>query len=275
MDTSHVYYPDDDTVKPRGSTYKIEISNEKFLQYFQRRKDIRSTSSTSSLKDALIDFTLEESPAHEENISPLSFPLADNNNAIALTRKSQRVKRTNTRYAENDDAHEIRAFAAKITSKSALKGANNNDWIKALKSETDMIFGGGTLIKENPTGVRGKDYHLIHSTMQLKIKLNDDGTINKYKARLCARGDMLAGRIPSDETYSPTIGALPFATVHQIAILDNMHTCSVDVVGAYLYEDYPETSTPIYLKMESHVAEAIGLDTHTTYRIKKVSIRTP
>jgi hypothetical protein len=35
--------------------------------------------------------------------------------------------------------------------------------------------------------------------MQLKLKLKDDGTIDKYKARLCARGDMLAGSV--EETY--------------------------------------------------------------------------
>ena len=132
-----------------------------------------------------------------------------------------------------------------------------------------MIFTGGTLVEETPSGIRGTDYHIIHSTMQLKIKLKDDGSVHKYKARLCARGDMLSGKTPDEETYSPTIGALSFAAVHQIAILDKMFTCSVDVVGAYLYENYPDSATPLYLKIEPHVAEALGLDPYKTYRIKK------
>lgn len=268
VDTHYVYYPDDDSIKPRGSTYKVEISNEKFLQYFQRRKDLRSTLSVS-IPDVMYDFSSKEKTLSEETLTPLSFPLAETDTITVPTRKSERIRRTNSRYTDNSDVLELRAFAAKITSKSALRGLNNDAWIKAFKSETDMIFNGGTLIEEQPTGVRGNDYHLIHSTMQLKIKLNDDGTINKYKARLCARGDMLAGITSSDETYSPTIGALSFATVHQIAILDNMHTCSVDVVGAYLYESYPDSAIPLYLKMEPHVAEALGLDPKATYRIKK------
>lgn len=48
-----------------------------------------------------------------------------------------------------------------------------------------------------------------------------------------------------------------------------MHTCSVDTVGAYLYEDYPDDATPLYLKLEDHIAVACGLPIGKTYRIKK------
>jgi hypothetical protein len=71
------------------------------------------------------------------------------------------------------------------------------------------------------------------------------------------------------ETYSPTISAMAHAVAHQIAILDSMHTCSVDTVGAYLYEDYPSDAKPLYLKIEPHVAEAMGFNPNATYRIKK------
>ena len=267
VDTQYVYYPDDDSVKPRGSTYKIEISDERFIHYFKRKKELRSPS--VSIPDALYDFSSQQTSQANVDLSPLAFPLAEISTSVIPTRKSQRLKRTNSKYTDNTDYLEVRALAAKLTSKSALKGLDNDKWIIAIKAETDMIFNGGTLVEEQPTGVRGIDYHLIHSTMQLKIKLNDDGTINKYKARLCARGDMLANKLSPEETFSPTIGALSFATVHQISVLDNMHTCSVDVVGAYLYESYPDSATPLYLKVEPHVSESLGLNPHSTYRIKK------
>ena len=270
VDTHHVYYPDDDTVKTRGSVYKVEISNEKFLQYFQRRKDIRTTNATT-IPTEILSFPPNEEPNAETNVPPLAFPLAsDDADPIPTIRKSSRIKRTNTRYNNSPNDHNrVTGLAAKITSKSALKGNDCEKWKEALSAETNMIFNGGTLVEETPAGIRGVDYHIIHSTMQMKIKLKDDGTVQKYKARLCARGDMLAGKTPDEETYSPTIGALSFAAVHQIAILDSMHTCSVDVVGAYLYENYPDSATPLYLKIEPHVAEALGLDPYKTYRIKK------
>ena len=124
-----------------------------------------------------------------------------------------------------------------------------------------------TLVPESPQGRYGIDYIIIHSTMQLKLKLLDDGTVDKYKARCCARGDMLQGTI--QETYSPTVSALAYALVHQISIIDAMKMISIDTVGAYLYEDYPTEATPLYLKLEPHVAEALGLPKEQTYRVKK------
>jgi hypothetical protein len=164
--------------------------------------------------------------------------------------------------------HAVQAYAAKVTSKRALSGTDQELWLAAIRAEIiDNLFGGGTLVAEQPTGRYGIDYKVIMSTLQLKIKLRDDMTIEKYKARLCARGDMLRGLI--DETYSPTISAMAHAVAHQLAIIDNMHTCSVDTVAAYLYEDYPSEAQPLYLKLEPHVAVALGLDPDTTYRIKK------
>ena len=159
------------------------------------------------------------------------------------------------------------AYAAKITTKRALAAADRDKWLEAIKLEIDQLFNGGTLVEETPTGVRGKDYIVIHSTMQLKLKLKQDMTVDKYKARLCGRDDMLSGLIA--ETYSPTISSLARATALQLAILDNMHTCIVDTVGAYLYQDYPDDATPLYLKLEPHVAEALSRDPNALYRIRK------
>jgi hypothetical protein len=121
----------------------------------------------------------------------------------------------------------VKAYAAKISSRRALEGIDKIKWQQAIGTEVqDSMVKTGTLFEEKPHGIKGTDYTLIRSTMQLKIKLNDDGTIEKYKARLCARGDMLAGSI--EETYSPTISALAYATALQIAIIDGKFTYTVD-----------------------------------------------
>ena len=72
----------------------------------------------------------------------------------------------------------VRAYAAKITSKRALRDPDREQWLDAIRKEViDNLFGGGTLVEEVPTGTYGIDYTVIHSTMQLKIKLRDDMTI--------------------------------------------------------------------------------------------------
>ena len=115
---------------------------------------------------------------------------------------------------------------------------------------------------EVPRGAR-----VVHSTMQLKLKRLANNEVDKYKARCCARGDQLAGEI--ELTYSPTISALAYAVVHQLSIIDDMKLCTIDTVGAYLYQDYPEDAEALFLKLEPAVAIACGLDPSQLYRVRK------
>ena len=103
--------------------------------------------------------------------------------------------------------------------------------------------------------------------MQLKKKQLQTGQIDKYKSRLCICGNELISQ--SYETFSPTISALAYATVHQISVIDRMHMCTVDTVGAYLYQDYPDSSIPLYMKLPSNLAKSIDLDPTIWYRIRK------
>ena len=48
-----------------------------------------------------------------------------------------------------------------------------------------------------------------------------------------------------------------------------MERAIMDVVGAYLYQDYPSDKEPIYLKLPLAVATALHLDPAATYRIKR------
>lgn len=152
------------------------------------------------------------------------------------------------------------------TVRTAQKRGDWDKWTECIIKEVQMLIDRGTLEKVDATSLL-KGSKVIHSTMQLKIKRLASGEIDKYKARCCARGDQLAGEIK--ETYSPTISALAYAVVHQLAVIDNMEMCTIDTVGAYLYQDYPDDALPIYMKFESAVANACGLDPNQLYRIRK------
>jgi hypothetical protein len=97
--------------------------------------------------------------------------------------------------------------------------------------------------------------------------VKQSGLVDKYKCRLCGCGNELYGQI--SETYSPTIGALAYAAVHQIAIIDRMAKCIVDVVQAYLYQDYPDDALPLYLTLPDNVSDVCGLQRGVKYRIRK------
>jgi hypothetical protein len=146
-----------------------------------------------------------------------------------------------------------------------LKSEHSAEWIKAIQSEISQLLT-STLEPVDPSTVSG-DYRIIHSTMQLKKKLHQDNSIDKLKARLCACGNELAGMI--NETFSPTVGALTYATVHQMSIIDRMYKCTVDTVGAYLHQSYPDDAMPLYLTLPANVAEACHLNPKALYRIRK------
>jgi hypothetical protein len=55
----------------------------------------------------------------------------------------------------------------------------------------------------------------------------------------------------------------------QLAIYDQMHMCSIDTVGAFLYQEYPESLKPLYVSLPKAVAEVCNLNPKTTYRVKK------
>jgi histone deacetylase 1/2 len=155
----------------------------------------------------------------------------------------------------------------RLTVAKALQSAQREEWITAIRSEVQLLFDRGTLERVPAHLVPKEGRKIIHSTMQLKIKMLQTGLIDKIKARLCACGNELWSA--TAETYSPTIGALAYATVHQLAVIDSMEMCTVDTVGAYLYQEYADSLPPIYLVLPANVAQICNLDPTDHYRIRR------
>ena len=80
---------------------------------------------------------------------------------------------------------------------------------------------------------------IINFTIVLVQKLD------KKKARLCGCGNELRGKIA--DLYSPTIGALTYSTVNQIAVIDRMKVRIIDTVGAYLIQNLLRQSMFLFL----------------------------
>ena len=156
---------------------------------------------------------------------------------------------------------------SKLTVATALKSSLCDAWVEAIIKEVMSLLEGDHPTLEKVSGPGDHPYRIIHSTAQLKEKWRQDGTLDKLKCRLCGCGNELWGQIA--DTYSPTIAALTYATVHQISIIDRMPRCSVDVVQAYLNQDYPEDLLAIYITLPKNVAEVCGLDPKQLYRIRK------
>ena len=216
--------------------------------------------------------------AKQQALASNLFDLEDNSsiNTALLKRRvakwpDRHMQLRSEQHVSAQFARMIRVGATKVrtadtpTVKKAMQNPDADQWRIAIKAEINMLLTRGTLI---PVDMVPPDSKIIHSTTPLRIKRNQKTLqVDKYKARCCARGDMLAGEV--ELTYSPTISSLAFDTVSAIAVHDQMSMCTIDTVGAYLYQDYPADLPPLYLKLEPATADACDLPPSQVYRVGK------
>jgi hypothetical protein len=289
-----VYWPYTHGVSERMHMFKLDMTDAQFMRFYSRKMDmLRSPLPYGEIAGAVMDFSKfrEDSggddPGREAGLGrEYEVPLQDVHDELPEHRTppalvSDRVLRSSKPHVKavsvltvGDylDAYgaflfdqDAAASVSKTTVRTALQSEASDHWRAAIIAEVMSLIQGGTLqaIAGDPIGL----FKLIHSTAQLKLKEHQDGSIDKYKARLCACGNELYGQVL--ETYSPTVGALAYSAVHQIAIIDGMERCIVDVVQAYLYQSYPEDALPLFLVLPDNVSDVCGLTRGVKYRIRK------
>jgi hypothetical protein len=164
----------------------------------------------------------------------------------------------------------IKALAAKSTRlkvKDVLKSQHSAKWIEAINIEVNSLINSFKCLIPEEINYE-KDYDCIHATIDLQVKYLDETTINKYRARVCGCGnEMVQNATYTNETYSPTVAHLMHSTMLQLAIYDQMHMCSIDTVGAFLYQVYLKSLQPLYVILSEAVAEVCNLNPKTTYRV--------
>ena len=90
------------------------------------------------------------------------------------------------------------------TSKEALTGPHASDFVQAEQAELDKLCQLNTWSIVNRDEIKDQSA-ILHSTWVYKIKRLPSGLIDKFKARLCARGDLQQHGINYSETYSPIV----------------------------------------------------------------------
>jgi hypothetical protein len=165
----------------------------------------------------------------------------------------------------------VKALAAKSTRlkvKDVLKTQHSAKLVEAINIEVNSLINNFKCLIPEEINYE-KDYDCIHATIDLKVKYLDETTIDKYKARVCGCGnELVQSATYTNETYSPTVAHLTHSTMLQLAIYDQMHMCSIDRVGAFVYQEYPESLNPLYVILPKAVAEVCNLNPKTTYRVK-------
>jgi hypothetical protein len=112
----------------------------------------------------------------------------------------------------------------------AMKRPDADLWQKAAQDEMDAHLENGTweLVKL-PPGRKA-----IGSKWVFKVKHNSDGSIERYKARVVAKGYSQRPGLDFGETFAPTTKWASLRTIFALAALEDLELETIDISTAYL-----------------------------------------
>ena len=120
--------------------------------------------------------------------------------------------------------------------KHAMDGSFGDNFWKACETELN------TLVNTMNTWdlvTRTPDMHVLPSTWAFKVKRFPDGSIKKFKARFCVRGDRQKHGINYWETWSPVVSWSTIRTVMILAAKENLASVQCDITAAFVTAPIP------------------------------------
>jgi hypothetical protein len=122
------------------------------------------------------------------------------------------------------------------TLKAAQESEDWPKWKAAMDEEMAALKANGTwVLVERPPKVRP-----IKNKWVFKVKLNPDGTIERYKARLVAKGFTQIPNVDFKETFAPVAGMNTIRILFAIATQQQLEVLQFDVKTAFLHGDLDE-----------------------------------
>ena len=167
---------------------------------------------------------------------------ADQTDAVPVLRCSERQRKAPVRYgfdeyAGSTDELQVVHVAYKAcqipeprTIDEALSSGFSKEWKEAADLEYKAMLDNGTWeLVELPDGRTP-----VGSKWVFRVKHKSDGTIERFKARIVAKGYSQKYGIDYDETFSPVVKFSSIRTLLAWAVQKGMYVHQMDVVTAFL-----------------------------------------
>ncbi|RVW73434.1 Retrovirus-related Pol polyprotein from transposon TNT 1-94 [Vitis vinifera] len=236
-----------------------QLANENLQVYIRRRKRQELEHGSQSTCGQYIDSnsSLPEENIGEDRAGEVLIPSIDDSTAIAL-RKG--VRRCTDHPIGNYVTYEglspsYRAFATSLddtqvpnTIQEALK---ISEWKKAVQDEIDALEKNGTwTITDLPVGKRPVGCKWIFT-----IKYKADGSVERFKARLVARGFTQSYGIDYQETFAPVAKLNTIRILLSLAVNQDWCLQQLDIKNAFLNGDLEEE---VYMEIPPGFEESMA-----------------
>jgi len=141
-------------------------------------------------------------------------------------------------------------FLAEISLVDAMRGEQSGEWIQAITTEMKSILKNETwTITDRPA-----DRNIIGSRIVLRNKYKQDGTIERRKARIVAKGFAQRPGIDFKESFAPVARLGSIRAIIALAAEKEMKVHHFDVATAFLNGKLDEE---VYMEIPEYTTEAL------------------
>ena len=231
----------------------------KFMKTDEEDAGLQSVDHSDSESEDEQDYQSEKSQELEETFTtPQSSPLTrkikpgysyqeksqlapkDINLKVSTENMISDINKRSTRQLESS-ANLITVTPDPSSYNEAITGKKSHEWRSAIKAELSQLMANGTFGSPEPlpngrTAVKHK--------WVFKTKYHQDNTIDKYKARLCAKGFTQREGVDFDEVFAPVVSIITLRLLLSMTVILNLNVTVYDVTGAYLY---PKLDKELYM----------------------------
>lgn len=166
--------------------------------------------------------------------------------------RNLRDRKTIKKPRKFDDFAMLAIYDEPTTFEQATTCEDSHHWIKAMKEELAALEENKTWqLVDLPAGQK-----LITNRWVFKRKLNTDGSIDRYKARLVVKGFQQRHGIDFNETFSPVVRWDTVRSVLSVASNEKLKISQFDVKTAFLYGELDEEN--IYMKQPEGYSDGTG-----------------
>lgn len=181
------------------------------------------------------DYAFWLDPESNDHTQPLSLVEVDGTDSPAshttpdpAPRRSGRSRQAPVRYG---DPHAHLATALSPSYKQAIASTEQAEWKAAMRLELDNLIR-MKVFELVPRPLKAK---IISCRWHLKKKLKNDGTLDKFKARLVARGFTQREGLDFDQTFAPSSRQESLKAFLSFVGYEDWEVTQLDVVAAFLY----------------------------------------
>ena len=129
------------------------------------------------------------------------------------------------------------ALVEPLTFTEAMESEERDQWIEALEDEIQSLHKNKTwtLVKRQP------GMNVIKNKWVFRIKRKGDGSVDRFRARLVAKGFSQKPGIDYEETFAPVARYETIRTLFSLVASEGLQVTQFDVKTAFLYGDLKET----------------------------------